>query len=197
MIELTCALILLLLTHAVPSSTSVRPYLVRTFGLRGFRVLYSLLSVAVVVWLVFAYRGTADSPWLWTAPYWSRWLAVTAMPVALWLVASRLMQRPGQTRSGIYRLIPAPGSTGLTIWALLHLLNVGQARALLLFAAFAVISLAAAVKNTLASRQKPPQPLTVGDFKWHPLAAAIFAWLLLLAAHPHVIGVDPLLGIVP
>jgi len=65
------------------------------------------------------------------------------MPLSFWLIAVRLMCRPGKARTSVYRTIAAPGSAGVTLWAALHLLNVGQARAVLLFAVFALIALLA------------------------------------------------------
>lgn len=197
MIELAVALAVLILTHLVPSAPGVRPSFIRVFGLTGFRVIYSTVSLAVVIWLIVAYIDAEDGPWLWTPPYWGRWATVFGMPVALWLIAARLMQRPGASRTGIYRLIAAPGSCGLLLWALLHLLNVGHARAVLMFGVFAVISAVATIKNTLTA-----PPVTGARFEgtgwdWKPPVAAFLFWALLLGAHPHVIGVDPLAGIIP
>lgn len=197
MIELAAALAMLIVTHLVPSAPGVRPACIRVLGLAGFRVTYSILSLGVVAWLTVAYIGAADGPWLWTPPAWGRWVAIFAMPVALWLIAARLLQRPGERRTGIYRVIAAPGSFGLLLWSCLHLLNVGHARAVLLFVVFAVISTVAAIKNT---RTAPPAAApgtasTVTD--WKAPVAALVVWLLLLAAHSHVIGVDPLAGILP
>ncbi len=197
MIELAAALVVLIITPLVPSAPGVRPACIRLLGLIGFRVVYSIVSLTVVAWLIIAYIDAADGPWLWTPPHWGRWVAVFAMPVALWLIAARLMQRPGKMRTGVYRMIAAPGSCGLLLWSCLHLLNVGHARAVLLFGAFAVISAIAMIKNTQAA---PPTAApggngTVRHLK--PMIAAVGAWALLLALHPFVIGVDPLVRILP
>lgn len=197
MFELLAALLLLALTHLVPSAPGVRPVLVRSLGLRGFRVVYSIVSLGVVVWLVAAYRGAADSDWLWTPQEWGRWAAAALMPVAFWLIAARLLQRPAEVRRGIYRVVAAPGSVGLTLWALLHLLNVGQARSMLLFAVFAVLSFLAAIKNWRAAPASCAGGSVLGELGLTPMAAGILAWLIVLIAHPYVIGVDPLSGILP
>lgn len=197
MIELAVALAVLVLTHLVPSAPGVRPACVRVLGLTGFRAAYSLVSLGVVAWLVAAYIGAAGGPWLWTPPEWARWVAVISMPVAIWLVAVRLFERPGDTRTGVYRVIPAPGSAGILLWALLHLLNVGHARAVMLFGVFAAIAAAAAVKNTLTAPPVAPPGTTGPGEHWKPLIAAFIVWGLLLGAHPHLIGVDPLAGILP
>ncbi|MCK5777144.1 MAG: hypothetical protein KAH11_00015 [Rhodospirillales bacterium] len=197
MIELAAALALLVLTHLVPSAPGVRPACVRALGLTGFRVAYSLVSLGVVAWMIAAYIAAAGGPWLWTPPVWARWVAVMGMPVALWLIAVRLLERPGEMRTGIYRLIPAPGSAGILLWALLHLLNVGHARAVMLFGVFAAIGAIAMVKNTLSA--PPPAAPEAGETKLRmmPVIYALAVWMLLLLLHPVVIGVDPLALILP
>jgi uncharacterized membrane protein len=210
MIELATALALLALTHWVPSAPGVRPLLIRRLGLGGFRAVHSLVSLAIVAWLVVAY-GAADGPWLWIPPIWGRWVAVFAMPLALWLILARLLERPNDSPTGIYRITATPGSVGLLVWAVLHLLNVGDARAVMLFGTFAAIALAAMIKNW---KTAPPARRVVGilpglgmlsgrtpaglrDLRPLPALLAIGLWLLLLVLHPIVIGLDPLAGIVP
>ena len=161
------------------------------------------VSLGVVAWLIVAYINAAGAPWLWTPPEWGRWVAVAVMPVALWLIAARLMQRSGAVRTGIYRLVPAPGSAGLLLWSLLHLLNVGHARAIMLFGVFAAISAVAAIKNTMTAPPVAPSDASPGAAPvsatplWKPAVAALVAWAALLALHPYVIGVDPLAAILP
>ena len=208
MIELASALALLALTHWVPSAPGVRPLLIRRLG--GFRAVHSLVSLAIVAWLIAAY-GAADGPWLWMPPIWGRWVAVIAMPLALWLIVARLLERPGDSPAGIYGITATPGSLGLLIWAGLHLLNLGEARAVLLFATFAAIALAAMIKN---KRTAPPArrrvgvlpglamitgrtPAGAGRVRPLPVLLAIGLWILLLVLHPVVIGADPLTGIIP
>lgn len=210
MIELATALALLALTHWVPSAPGVRPLLIRRLGLGGFRAVHSLVSLAIVAWLVVAY-GAADGPWLWMPPVWGRWVAVFAMPLALWLILARLLERPNGSPTGIYRITATPGSLGLLVWAVLHLLNVGDARAVLLFGTFAAIALAAMVKNWKTAPKArrvvgvvPGLGMLLGrtsaglrDLRPLPALLAIVLWLLLLALHPIVIGLDPLAGILP
>lgn len=197
MIELAAALAALTLTHLVPSFPSVRPALVRVFGQTVFRILYSIVSLAILAWLILAYRNAADSAWLWTPPDWGRWVAVAAMPVAIWLITTRLMRPPGRTRSGVYRTIAAPGSAGLTLWAALHLLNVGEARTVLLFGVFLAISLFAFAKYSLTAPPKPTASATRSTLDGWPIAISVAIWISLLMLHPVVLGVDPLAGILP
>lgn len=197
MTELSLALAILILTHLVPSAPGVRPACIDILGLHGFRIAYSAVSLFVVAWVIIAYIDAADSPWLLTPLDGSRQFAVFAMPVSLWLIAVRLIQRPDHARNGIYRLIPAPGSCGLLLWAVLHLLNVGQARAVLLFGVFAAIAAIAMIKNTMTARPLARWHASAPIWDWRPPIAAIAVWVSLLAIHPFLIGVDPLAGLLP
>lgn len=195
MTELAIALGVLALTHLLPSAPGVRPACIQALGLRGFRIVYCVISLLVVAWLISAYIDAADTPWVWTPPYWTRWVAVFAMPLAIWLIAVRLVQRPDHARNRIYRLIPAPGSFGLLLWASIHLLNVGQARAVLLFGVFATISGIAMIKNSMTARSLAGRYSGGPVWDWRPPLIAVVLWLLFLALHPYLFGPDPLAGI--
>lgn len=52
--EFTLALVLFFLSHAVPLRPPVRPRAEAQLGRRGFPLVYSLLSLAILVWLIVA-----------------------------------------------------------------------------------------------------------------------------------------------
>ncbi|MEQ8965909.1 MAG: NnrU family protein [Azospirillaceae bacterium] len=187
MASFTLACLALVASHAIPSTPPVRRRLIARFGRRTFMLAYSLLSLAVLAWLLVAWRQAAGGAWAWTPPGWTRWITVLAMPLALWAVAAALMARPAP-RIGRAALAGA----GVAGWAGLHLLSVGSLRALVLFAALAAIGAIAASKAVLA----PPPPGMNGAPGVRrlalPGAVALAAWLALLALHPPVIGIDPL-----
>lgn len=215
------AALMLAASHALPSWPGVRPRLVAALGRAGFVTLYSLLSLAALALFVLAYRA-ADTAVVFTPPVWAAPLAVAAMPVAFTLIAWRLSAPFGPADDphpprGLYRITRAPGSLGLLLWAGLHLLATGDSRRLVLFATMAAIALFAIVKNgwvlrhadtegarrlraaahampfaTPASRRPAVWAAAARETgPWRPLAA-LAAWAGVLAAHPHVFGVDPL-----
>lgn len=211
----------LVASHAVPSWPGVRPRLMAALGRAGFVAAYSLLSLAALALFVGAY-GAADTAVVFAPPAWSALLAVALMPVAFLLIVCRISTPFGPAGDphpprGVYRITRAPGSLGLLLWAGLHLLATGDSRRLVLFATMAVIALFAIAKNgwllrtsaaegarrmrhaaaavpfaTPASR-RPAVWAAAGreTGPWRPLAA-LAAWAAVLAAHPHVFGVDPL-----
>jgi uncharacterized membrane protein len=207
--ELALALSVLIAAHLGPSAPGIRERLIATLGRPAFFSLHGLISAALVVWIIRLYTGVG-TVWLWSPPGWLRLFAVFAMPVALWLVAARAMERPGDVPLGIYRVSVVPGSAGVLIWTVLHLLNIGHVAGILVFAAFTTIAAVSLVKNWRlappACRRVGPvpflaavagrQPFSVGDLAAGPVLVALGAWLALLALHPVVIGVDPASGLV-
>jgi len=203
MFPLAAASLALVLGHVVPSAPPVRRRLVGALGRGGFTAGYSVLSLALLAWVVVAWQDAAGGPWLWMPPPWTRWVTVAAMPVALWLVASALVDRPAAggfpeaSRRGAYRLTRAPGSLGVVLWAGLHLLSVGSARAAILFGALALLGLATLAKARLTARLGEPSGTPAPPPRrprpaWLAPVLAGALWLGLLALHPLVIGVDPL-----
>lgn len=208
MAQLAGALVLLILSHAIPSAPKVRERLLSTFGRAGFYAGYSAISLLTLALVIVAYR---DAPWVWlyTPPAGARWLAVLLMPLAVFLVVGRLTTSPGPEPAGVYRITAVPGSLGILLWASLHLLNLGAAHQVLLFGAFAAIALLALIKNL---RQAPPAFRRIGavtflamvtererlvwrEIGWWRLVVALAGYGLLLGLHPLVIGLDPLAGL--
>lgn len=131
----------------MPSAPPVRARLIERLGRPGFFAAYGLLSLIILVWVILAFRGADPGVWVYLPPAKARALAVVAMPLAVVLVTGRLLQRPADHPCGIYRITAVPGSLGLLLWALLHLLVLGSVRHVLLFGGMALIALIALVKN--------------------------------------------------
>src|SRR6266849_5942184 len=90
MVVLVLASLFLPLSHFLMSSTPLRATLVNLFGERRYSLGYSLLAVAALVWLIFAYRHAPDRP-LWDAP---PWLGLALSPV---IVVSSILAVAGLT----------------------------------------------------------------------------------------------------
>ncbi|MGO1117590.1 NnrU family protein [Rhodovibrionaceae bacterium A322] len=213
------AAFLLFFSHAIPSAPGLRSYLMDSLGTRTFRTLYSLLSLVVLAFFVWAYLNYDAGDWIFEPPVWAAHLAVSFMPLVFFLVLGRVMTPLGELQApkaarGIYLLIRFPGSSGLLIWSLLHLLATGDLKRVVLFATMAAISLFALLKNNwvLAKAQTPDAryfrqttsniPLAgllaatsrgqVAQELWKPLILAFLFYGLGLWLHPFVFGVDPL-----
>ncbi|WP_207476156.1 NnrU family protein [Arenibaculum pallidiluteum] len=208
MIELSAALVLLVASHVIPSRPGLRERLLAALGRPAFVAVYSAISVLALAAVIVAY-GQADPTLLvWSPPFEGRYVAFAAMPLAMVLLVCRLTQGPGAAPHGIYRVTTTPGSLAVLVWSLVHLLNVGAARTILVFLGMLAIALWALLRN--AARATPPGPygvlpfariaagrerLAFSEIGWWRLLAALVLTAVLLLLHPVVIGVDPLAGV--
>jgi uncharacterized membrane protein len=207
---LIAATLLVIASHVVPSAPGLRERLIGTFGRSGFYAGYSLISLLTLGLLIWAYRAAGPQPWLYAPPPAARILALAAMLIATFLVTARLTTPAQPDRPhGIYRVSAVPGSLGVLLWALVHLLNLGEARAVVVFAGLAVMTLIALVKNLrlagpayrhvgwlpLAAIVRGREVLVWREIGWWRVGLALLVYASLLYLHPIVIGRDPLAGI--
>lgn len=153
MTSLILALIVLLATHFGPSRAPIRDPLVAKIGEGPFLGLYSLVTVAVLVWVVLAYRAAPFG-----APIWSlgavgaglAWAAGLAGVVLIvtgvsgpnpTAVANQGRFRPGAGQArGILRVTRNPVMWGVGLWALGHLAANGEAKVAVTMLALFVLS---------------------------------------------------------
>ncbi len=213
---LLAAACLVFLSHALPSWPGVRPALMARLGRPGFIALHSLGSLVTLGLFVVAYRAADGGELLFTPAPWAAPLVAAVMPLVFVLLVARITTRFGALDApnppqGIFRISRCPGSLGLLLWALVHLNATGDGRRVVLFVTMAAIALFAIVKNDIVLRRSPagrafhaetrrlPWPGPVGgwavalrEIGWARLAGGLAAYGAMLAAHPHLFGVDPL-----
>jgi uncharacterized membrane protein/cytochrome c2 len=137
--------------HIGLSSVPVRRLLSQKLGAGGFQGLYSLLALASFVGLIVGYQA-APYLELWTAPRAVRWLPNVLMPIAwILLVCSvttkspTIAGKPGEPPRteviGIVRVTRHPMLWAFTLWGLAHIPANGNARALVLFGGFVLLSI--------------------------------------------------------
>lgn len=130
--------------HPLVAGSRLRAVLVARIGENGFKGLFSLLSVASLVWLVRAYGDAPFWP-VWFAPRPIRWLPLLVMPGALVLlvgaftvpnptaVAGEKALTGEKTARGVLRITRHPFLWGVVLWAAVHLLVNGDLASLLFF----------------------------------------------------------------
>lgn len=147
---LALAALVFLATHWV-SSTPLRRGLVGMLGENAYLGLYSLVSLAALAWMIWAY---ARAPYerLWVGDEFKVW-AVALMPLSLVLiVAGAMSKNPSAVRQehllrslgeprGILRVTRHPVQWGIALWALLHLIARGDAASTIFFGGFALLSI--------------------------------------------------------
>lgn len=139
--------------HFLLSGRPLRSLLLRRFGVQGFRLLYSALAAAALIWMVLAYRS-APLLAVWTPAPVFAWVPLLVMPFAAILLVAGLTT-PGPTLVGGERYIdgtpgsPAVGILSITrhpflwgtgLWALSHLLANGDFASMVMMAGVAVLS---------------------------------------------------------
>jgi uncharacterized membrane protein len=153
-----------LLTHFV-SSTPLRGALVKAMGEWPYRGLYSLVALATLVWMSWAY---ADAPraLLWTGP---RWLPVVVMPFAFVLVACGYWRNPTMVGAdkllksddparGMIRITRHPIMWAIMLWAGAHMLARGDVKSLVFFGAFLVLAAVGTLSMDARKKSNPDWP---------------------------------------
>lgn len=135
----------------VLTSTPLRAAIVGKIGEGAFQGLFSLLSVVLIGWLIWAY-GAAPQQELWPAATWARHLPLTVMPIAFIFLAFGLTN-PSPAIKGaegtLKEVDPAPGFLkvtrhplfwGIGLWALVHIPANGDLASLYFFGTFAFLA---------------------------------------------------------
>lgn len=213
------ACLFLYFSHVIPSAPGVRGRLVVLLGAQTFRILYSVVSIAAVVWFVWAYSVSEMSGWVFTPLPGIIWAAVTLIPIAIFLMVARVgtpygeIAKPAGAR-GIYRITRFPGSWGVLLWALVHLAATGDIKRVVAFGTFVLIAATALLKNEYVIRREPGaearhfveatgffplaaiyagrQRLVGREIGWRIFLVSFLVTGLLLALHPLLFGVNPL-----
>ena len=209
--DVAIAMGVFLLSHVAISRTRVKPFLVARLGTRAYLAAYSILSVALLAWVIAA---LLQSPrvWLWPSPAWAYPFALVVSAAAFALIGiGAVVRNPlsvafrsqdfDPERPGIVGWIRHPLIWGLGLWGLAHVPANGDWPSLLLFAGSALFALTGA---RAVERRKKRQ---LGETEWRDLASGpgsldgaallgaalgLALWVLLLLLHPLLFGADPL-----
>lgn len=209
------SLVLLFLSHALLSAPGIRRHLISALPKPVFYTFYSAISLGALAYVIHTYRGYPDYASIYVPIFELRLLIIVLMPMAFILVICRISTPYPKTSLpyGIYAVCRFPGSVGITIWAFLHMLSVGDLKRLALFACMMAIALFAMVKNTAVLKKTSPvfvSNTSVIPFMASPrngwkktlaeigiirplLALAIYGAALYL--HEHIFGISPLSGL--
>lgn len=162
-----------LLLHLLVSGTRIRDVLTGIIGARAYLGLFSLASVATLVWLAISYAAAKSDPA--NALYWSATPLTKIIQLVIQLVAMLLIVPGLTTRNptsvgqestlespdlvrGMLRITRHPFLWGVTLWACGHLLVNGDRASVVLFgvlmalAMFGTASIDAKRKRALGAR---------------------------------------------
>jgi uncharacterized membrane protein len=172
MTEFALSLAAFLLAHMVPTAPPVRARLTKALGRRGYLLLYSMISVGLLVWIIAAARRAPYVP-LWDPAPWQWWSALLLMPIALFLLLAglaaanplsvSLRKTGGHRPSGITALTRHPVLWGFGLWALAHIPPNGHLVAVILFGIMALLAFGGMRVVDLKARRR------LGG-EWHAMA---------------------------
>ncbi len=209
--EFIAAYVVFLASHAIPVRPPVKPWLVARLGRAGYAVVYSALSLAVLVWLIVA-AGRAPYVQIWPRTTWASDVTLLSMTLACAILALAAFRpnplsfggwRNGRfdpARPGIVGWVRHPVLAALALWSVGHLVPNGDLAHVILFGGFAGFAL---LGMRLIDRRRKRE---LGAVEWRRLAhggrgfssadglvlRALVALVLVVALnalHPVVIGV--------
>lgn len=203
--------------HNIPTRPATKAQLQGLLGKRGFSIGYSVLSLAVLYWLIMA-AGRAPVVVLWDWAPWQNHVPFTAMALFC-LILCLGVARPNPfsfggrnnasfdpKRPGLIRYTRHPILLALALWAFAHLVPNGQLAHAILFTVFGLFALMGMrlidrrkkrempewenLQN--ATRQAPylHAPLSWGGLVLR-LVIAVNLYVGLLHAHGPIVGVYP------
>ncbi|HJR20311.1 MAG TPA: NnrU family protein [Dongiaceae bacterium] len=180
---LIVGLILFIGIHVLPSSTRLRAALAARLGEKGYKILFSLVSVAGLVLTGIGY-GQAPQEQIFEPSLTARTFLPAAMAIAFVLVA--VANVPGRIR----RLVRHPMLVGVLIWAALHLLANGDLASNVMFGAFALWAVFAILSEEYRGKR-----LGGGQGGWKfdlgGAVAGLLVFWLVFRFHANLFGVSP------
>lgn len=188
---LILGLILFLGVHSVGLvADDWRKQRVLHWGLRSWKLLFALVSLAGLVLIIWGYAQARLAPqWLWISPVWTRHLAsLLTIPAFILLVATYVPATHIKARVGHPMLL------GVKFWALAHLLANGSVADVILFGSFlvwAVFSFIVLRRRDRAAGRSYPAKSGMRDAI--AIVVGLGLWVLFaFGLHQMLIGVAPL-----
>ncbi|MDB5761662.1 MAG: NnrU family protein [Herminiimonas sp.] len=181
MIILVSGLVLFLGVHLVPTLPGMRNRLLESYGEKRYKGVFALISALGLALIVIGYSRAPSEPRLFNPFPGAIAIAPIAMAVSFVLLAAANM------RTHIRRAVRHPMLIGIGIWAMVHLLANGHAKATLLFGAFLAYAVIDIISATGRHAVKPFKPVAKQDAI--AVAAGILLALLVMTFHRQLFGV--------
>ncbi|MCA1512965.1 NnrU family protein [Bradyrhizobium sp. NBAIM01] len=185
-------LVLFFASHIFTTRRKARAQAIARLGEGTYKLLYSAVSLAGLVLIIWGYAHYRSSGWIdvWYPPKAMKHITLALMLPAVILVVASYM------RGRIYATLKHPMLAGIKLWAAAHLLANGDFGSIVLFGSF----LAWAVYDRISLKARtdagaPPIPVGGATNDLIAVAVGVVAYLALaFAFHPVVIGV-PVIGV--
>ena len=212
--EFIAAFVVFFVSHSIPTRPAVKSRIVALIGPVGFTLAYSVLSIALLTWIIIA-AGRAPYVGLWGWEPWQNHVPLTAMYFATLIFTMTLCQpnplsfggcnnnRFDPDHPGLIGWIRHPLLVTLLIWSLAHMIPNGDLAHVIVFGLFAGFSLLGMriinkrARRILGTEEWQHLSNTKRSFKitrrgLTRLALGTVLYLALLYLHEPVIGISPL-----
>lgn len=154
-------------------------------GEKGWKGLYTLISLAGLVFLGIGYwqsrSGPLSADWLYVPADWTRHANMLFVLLAFILIGAS--HGKGYLKTWLHN----PMSIGIGLWAVGHLLANGKRTAVYLFATFLVIALADIVFSEIRGKRPSHQPRIRSDIIAVVVGLVLYA-IFLFGFHPYVLN---------
>jgi uncharacterized membrane protein len=192
LVVMILGLVLFFGIHAVAMRRDLRAKLIAARGETTYKVVFSLISAAGLVLIVWGFAHYRATGWIdvWFPPRGMKHVTEALMlPAVILVVASYV-------RGRIYARLKHPMLAGIKLWAFAHLLANGDLGSIILFGSFLVW---AVIDRISLKRRSDPgaPPIPVDGLRNDVVAVVIGTIVYLLLGflfHPYVIGV-PVFGV--
>ena len=180
-------LILFIGAHVLTTRREVRARIIKSMGEGPYKIVYSLVSLAGIVLVVWGFAHYRATGWiqLWSPPRGLKDLNMALMLPAVILVVAAYI------RGRIYQAVKHPMLAGVKLWAFGHLLANGDLGGIILFGSF----LGWAVYDRISLKHRTDAgapPIPVGGVANDVIAVVVgivIYLVLALAFHPLVMGI--------
>ena len=189
---LVFSIVLFLVLHSLRIfAPQWRERTIKRMGVHAWRGVYSLLSIASLVLLIYAFSASRSvTPMLYTPPMFTTHITLTLMLIAMILLMASILPA-----GKIAVWVKHPMVTSVKVWAFAHLLSNGELNSVLLFGGFLIWAVLVRIS---AKRRTRAGEKVVRDFvsTQYDIASviggiALYA-VILLYLHQMLIGVSPL-----
>lgn len=183
---LVAGIVLWFVVHSFPAfAPTKRDALVAKLGEQRYRGLFSIVSIATLVIIVFGWKAATPTQ-IYVPP-----LMPGIVPSVLVLVGLVLFFA-SQMNGNIKRIIRHPQMTGTFLWALAHLLTNGDSRSVALFGGFAFWALFEIVMINKREGPRGELPAASGKFDLIAVVVGVAVFGLIGHFHLRLFGVSPL-----
>lgn len=150
--ELALAMLAFLAIHIIPSSV-LRQGIIEKIGYIGYMAFFNILSIAIFIWLCFAYGEAPTGEMLWDSGNAGRYLAVVLMAIAsILMIGSYTSPNPTVvggdktlgtegSYSGINAISRHPLMWAIVLWSITHLVNNGDITGIIFFGGIGLLAL--------------------------------------------------------